>query len=40
VTAAEVQAAAARYFKRDAATVGVIVPPGDTKAAGKSGVTK
>jgi predicted Zn-dependent peptidase len=37
VTAAQVQAAAARYFKRDAATVGVIVPPLDSKAAVKTG---
>jgi len=39
VTAAQVQAAAANYFKREAVTVGVIVPPVDaaagTKGAGK-----
>jgi predicted Zn-dependent peptidase len=36
VTAEQVRAVAARYFRRDAATVGVIVPPADSgKAAGK-----
>src|SRR5690606_16257260 len=30
VTAAQVQAAAARYFRRDAATVGAILPPDET----------
>lgn len=34
VTAEQVQAAAARYFRRDAVTVGVIVPPQETTAAG------
>jgi predicted Zn-dependent peptidase len=35
VTAGQVRAAAARYFQREAATVGVIVPPVSDKKAGK-----
>lgn len=42
VTAEQVRAAAARYFRRDAATVGAILPPGvesaKTGKAGKGGI--
>ena len=41
VTAEQVQAAAAKYFRRDAATVGAILPPVETSgAADKSGGRK
>jgi predicted Zn-dependent peptidase len=43
VTADQVRAAAAKYFRRDAATIGMILPPADSasaKVSGKAGAKK